>query len=746
MSLVLPAVEVPMAAANAAAASFVALEAKLDYLDPTDLERVRQSYRYADTAHLGQMRHSGEPYITHPIAVAAQVAEWKLDASALMAALLHDTLEDCGVTKADLVERFGPQVAELVDGLTKLDKIQFNTREEGQAESFRKMLLAMARDVRVILVKIADRLHNMRTMGDMPRSKWGRIATETLEIYAPIAHRLGLNQSYRELQDLSFRHLKPWRYSVLAKALARARQRRGDLIQKVQQELQSALAGAGLNARIVGREKTLYSLYRKMDGKRQSFAQVNDLYGVRIILPRVLDCYTGLGVLHQMYKPVPGRFKDYIAIPKVNGYQSLHTTLVGPASVNIEFQLRTEPMDLVAEAGVAAHWLYKAGLAGNRPDGELGTQWLQSLLDIQNETRDAAEFWDHIKVDLFPDSVYVFTPRGQIMALPQGATTVDFAYAIHSNVGDHTVAAKVNNEQVPLRTELRNGDVVEIITAPVSRPNPAWLGFVRTGRARSRIRSHLKSLAQDESRVLGEKLLAQALRAEGLSQLPGTAERDKPLWDKLLRFTGNRSREEMYADIGLGKRSANMVAKRLVTLLTAEGVKPDALLLTRERYTAHENLSQGAVLLDGAENASVKYATCCRPIPGDGVLGYLGRGEGLVVHTDDCAVARRLQNKDAERFITVAWADEPVRAFEVGIVVTVINGKGVLARVAAAIAAAEADIVHMGMAEETAQDALDLRFVIGVRDREHLDAVLRSLRRTQSVLRASRSQSTATGG
>ncbi|HMT57234.1 MAG TPA: bifunctional (p)ppGpp synthetase/guanosine-3',5'-bis(diphosphate) 3'-pyrophosphohydrolase [Ottowia sp.] len=746
MSLVLPAVEVPMAAANAAAASFAALEAKLDYLDPTDLERVRQSYRYADTAHLGQMRHSGEPYITHPIAVAAQVAEWKLDASALMAALLHDTLEDCGVTKADLVERFGPQVAELVDGLTKLDKIQFNTREEGQAESFRKMLLAMARDVRVILVKIADRLHNMRTMGDMPRSKWGRIATETLEIYAPIAHRLGLNQSYRELQDLSFRHLKPWRYSVLAKALARARQRRGDLIQKVQQELQSALAGAGLNARIVGREKTLYSLYRKMDGKRQSFAQVNDLYGVRIILPRVLDCYTGLGVLHQMYKPVPGRFKDYIAIPKVNGYQSLHTTLVGPASVSIEFQLRTEPMDLVAEAGVAAHWLYKAGLAGNRPDGELGTQWLQSLLDIQNETRDAAEFWDHIKVDLFPDSVYVFTPRGQIMALPQGATTVDFAYAIHSNVGDHTVAAKVNNEQVPLRTELRNGDVVEIITAPVSRPNPAWLGFVRTGRARSRIRSHLKSLAQDESRVLGEKLLAQALRAEGLSQLPGTAERDKPLWDKLLRFTGNRSREEMYADIGLGKRSANMVAKRLVTLLTAEGVKPDALLLTRERYTAHENLSQGAVLLDGAENASVKYATCCRPIPGDGVLGYLGRGEGLVVHTDDCAVARRLQNKDAERFITVAWADEPVRAFEVGIVVTVINGKGVLARVAAAIAAAEADIVHMGMAEETAQDALDLRFVIGVRDREHLDAVLRSLRRTQSVLRASRSQSTATGG
>ena len=731
-----PIIEQPMAAANAAAASFAALEAKLDYLDPADVELVRRAYRFADQAHLGQLRHSGEPYITHPIAVAAQCTEWKLDAHALMAALLHDAMEDCGVTKADLVEEFGAPVAELVDGLTKLDKLQFSTREEGQAESFRKMLLAMARDVRVILVKLADRLHNMRTMGDMPRSKWGRIATETLEIYAPIAHRLGLNQTYRELQDLSFRHLKPWRYSVLAKALARARQRRGDLMQKLQHDLQAALADVGLNARIVGREKTLYSLYRKMDHKRQSFAQVNDLYGVRIILPRVLDCYTGLGVLHQMFKPVPGRFKDYIAIPKVNGYQSLHTTLVGPASINIEFQIRTDAMDLVAEAGVAAHWLYKAG----KTEGgdELGTKWLQSLLDIQNETRDATEFWEHIKVDLVPDAVYVFTPKGQIMALPQGATVVDFAYAIHSNIGDHAVAAKVNGEQVPLRTELHNGDVIEIITAPVSTPNPAWLGFVRTGRARSRIRSHLKGLAQNESRELGEKLLAQALRAEGVGQPPGQEETDKPLWDKLLRFTGNRTREEMMTDIGLGKRSANMVAKRLVTMLAASGVRPDALMLTHARYTAHENLSQGAVILDGAPNTTVKYATCCRPIPGDGVLGYLGRGEGLVVHTDDCAVARRLQNKDAERFITVAWADEPVRNFEVGVVVTVVNGKGVLARVAAAMAAAEADIVHMGMTDEAAQDALDLRFVITVRDREHLDTVLRHLRRTQSVLRAAR--------
>ena len=744
MSTAAPPLDPPLAAANAAAASFAALESKLGYLDAADVERVRQAYRFADTAHLGQLRHSGEPYITHPIAVAAQAAEGKLDASAIMAALLHDTREDCGVSKADLVERFGAPVAELVDGLTKLDKLRFNTREEGQAESFRKMLLAMARDVRVILVKLADRLHNMRTMGDMPRSKWGRISAETLEVYAPIAHRLGLNQTYRELQDLAFRYLKPWRYNVLSKAVTRARQRRRDLIQKVQQDVERVLAEAGLAARIIGREKPLYSIYRKMDDKRLSFAQVSDLYGVRLILPDIISCYTALGLLHQLYKPVPGRFKDYIAIPKVNGYQSLHTTLVGPASINVEFQIRTEAMDLVAEAGVAAHWLYKSGEHGQLHDAQLGNQWLQSLLDIQSETRDAAEFWDNVKVDLFPDAVYVFTHKGQILALARGATVVDFAYAIHSNVGDHTVAAKVNGEQVPLRTEVTNGDVVEVVTAPVSSPNPAWLGFVRTGRARSKIRSHLKSLAQDQSRTLGDKLLAQALRAEGLGKPPGDGPEDKPIWDKLLRFTGNRARDELLLDIGLGKRSASMVAKRLVTLLGEQGVKPDALLLTRARYTAHENLSQGAVTVDGSADVSIKYATCCRPIPGDGLLGYLGRGEGLVVHTDDCAVARRLQHKDPERFITVAWADEPVRAFEVGIVVTVVNGKGVLARVAAAIASAESDIVHLGMPDEVAQDALDLRFVITVRDRTHLDQVLRTLRWTHSVLRATRTVPTAT--
>ena len=396
------------AAANAAAASFAALTAKLSYMSAADVESVRQAYRFADEAHLGQLRNSGEPYITHPIAVALQCAHWKLDSQALMAALLHDAIEDCGVTKPELIERFGAPVADLVDGLTKLEKLEFNTREENQAESFRKMLLAMARDVRVILIKLADRTHNMRTLGDVPRDKWSRISSETLDIYAPIAHRLGLNTTYRELQDLSFQHLHPWRYATLFKAIDRARGRRRDVIRRVQLEVESAFVAANVKVQIYGREKTLYSIYRKMDEKHLSFAQVTDLYGFRIIVRDLTACYTAMGVLHQLYKPLPGKFKDYIAIPKINGYQSLHTTLVGPFGTNIEFQMRTDAMHVVAESGVAAHWLYKATEPGSDASERLGTQWLQSLLDIQQETRDATEFWDHVKIDLFPDAVYVF--------------------------------------------------------------------------------------------------------------------------------------------------------------------------------------------------------------------------------------------------------------------------------------------------------------------------------------------------
>ncbi len=732
------------AAANAAAASFAGLTAKLDYLPAPDLEQVRAAYRFADQAHLGQIRNSGEPYITHPIAVATQCAEWKLDAQALMAALLHDSMEDCGVTKTELIERFDSPVAELVDGLTKLDKLHFNTREENQAESFRKMLLAMARDVRVILIKLADRTHNMRTLSEAPREKWFRIASETLDIYAPIAYRLGLNLTYRELQNLAFRHLRPWRYAILTKAVAKARSRRRDLIQKVQREVEATFANNDMNVKIIGREKTLYSIYKKMDEKHLSFAQVTDIYGLRVLAPSVIDCYTALGLLHQLFKPVPGRFKDHIAISKVNGYQSLHTTLVGPAGINVEFQIRTEAMNIVAESGVAAHWLYKANNpTGVSPNDRMGSKWLQSLLDIQDENRDAAEFWDHVKVDLFPDAVYVMTPKSQIMALPRGATVVDFAYAIHSNVGDKTQGARINGEQMPLRTELKNGDVIEIITAQDATPNPAWLGFVRTARARSKIRHHLKTLALTDSESLGEKMLAQALRAEGVEKIPDDKGLHKTIWEKLLRFSGNRNRAELFGDIGMGKRIASIVAKRLRALLTDSGETLDTVLLTRERYAMNETEAQGGIVLDGSENTSVSYAHCCRPVPGDAIVGYLGRGEGLIVHTDDCGVGKKLKHRDSERFIGVEWSDEPVRAFETAIRVTVINGKGVLARVAAALAAAEIDITHIMMDDEVAQDSTALGFLIAVRDRNQLEAALQNLRKTASVLKAQR---TGSGG
>jgi guanosine-3',5'-bis(diphosphate) 3'-pyrophosphohydrolase len=727
-------------AASAAAASFAALLGKLDYLGPAEIESIRLAYRFADEAHLGQLRKNGDPYITHPIAVAAQCAEWKLDAQALMAALMHDAIEDCGVTKEELVERFGAPVAELVDGLTKLEKLEFDTREQNQAESFRKMLLAMAKDVRVILIKLADRTHNMRTLGDMPRSKWQRISSETLEIYAPIAHRLGLNFTYRELQDLAFRFLHPWRYEVLSKALNKSRNRRRDLITRVQREVEAEFVGNGMSVRIMGREKTLYSVYRKMDNKHLSFSQVTDIYGFRIVVPELTDCYTGLGVLHQLYKPLPGKFRDYVAIPKVNGYQSLHTTLIGPFGTNIEFQLRTHAMDVVAESGVAAHWLYKASEPGSDMSQRLGTQWLQSLLDIQQETHDAAEFWDHIKIDLFPDAVYVFTPKSKIMALPRGATVMDFAYAIHSDVGNHTVSARINGEQRPLRTELANGDVVEIVTAEKAEPNPAWLSFVKTGRARSKIRHHLKTVAQEKSHELGERMLSQALRSEGIPTLPAEEGPYHPTWEKLLRFTGNKTRTELLSDIGMGKRIASMVGKKLSVLLAETGLKPDALLISTERYASgeEESVSQGVVMLDGSEGMSVQYAPCCKPIPGDRIVGYLGRGEGLVVHADDCPTGKRLLLRDGERFLEVEWADETVRSFDTTVIVTVTNGKGVLARVASSIAAAEADITHVDMGDEPAQTATDIRFSVAVRDRQHLADVLRSLKRTTSVIKAQR--------
>jgi GTP diphosphokinase / guanosine-3',5'-bis(diphosphate) 3'-diphosphatase len=731
-------------AARAEANDFAALTAKLTYLSKAELKQVREAYRFADEAHLGQFRASGQAYITHPIAVAGLVADWKLDVQAVMAALMHDAMEDCGVTKPELIERFGAPTAELVDGLTKLDKLHFSTREESQAESFRKMLLAMARDVRVILIKLADRLHNMRTLAAISAEKRGRIARETLDIYAPIAHRLGLNQIYRELQDLSFAQLYPWRHGALKKALTRARGTRRDIVDRVQGEVEKAFAAAKLKAQVFGREKTVYSIFRKMREKHQPFASVNDLFGFRVVVAQISDCYVALGVLHQLYKPVPGRFKDYIAIPKANGYQSLHTTLVSPLGTPVEFQIRTEPMHAVAESGIAAHWMYKTkGSSANGDDAQrLGATVLKSLIDIQDDTRDAAEFLEHVKIDLYPEAVYVFTPKSQILSLPRGATPVDFAYAIHSDVGDHCVAASVNGEAVALRTELKSGDVVAITTAPGARPNPAWLNFVRTGRARAKIRHHLKTMEHEESRALGERLLAQSLRSEGLlmPSADPTDEAAVQIWQQLTRWSGNRNRGELMVDIGVGRKIASIVAKRLAHLVGERGGdKPDAVTLSMRHFGADaEAVPQGHVVIDGSEAASIQLAACCHPIPGDEIVGYLGRGEGLTVHSAECSAAKRLFERDSERWLPVEWAEQPVRPFDAVVNVLVQNGKGVLARVAAAVSATETDITHIDMGSERATETTELKLTLAVRDRQHLADALRTLRRAPAVLRVAR--------
>ncbi|MBS7348587.1 MAG: bifunctional (p)ppGpp synthetase/guanosine-3',5'-bis(diphosphate) 3'-pyrophosphohydrolase [Comamonas sp.] len=729
----LPPAERLAKAAEVSALHFEHLSGFLTYLTPQSLATVRRAWEYADQAHRNQWRSSGDPYITHPIAVTGICANWKLDSQALCAALLHDAMEDCDIGKDDIAQHFDPTVAELVDGLTKLDKLHFNSREENQAESFRKMLLAMAKDVRVILVKLADRTHNMRTMGDMPRSKWGRISSETLEIYAPIAHRLGLNQSYRELQELAFRHLHPWRYETLDKAIHKSRSRRRDTVKKAHQATQTALQDSGLSARLAGRENTLFNLYQKMQGQHQSFAQVTDVYGFRVIVPSINDCYTALGVLHQLYRPVPGRFKDYIAIPKNNGYQSLHTTLVGPSGLSIEFQVRTEAMHIVAEAGITAHWLYQQG----QQDG-INTQWLQSLLDIQNETRDASEFWDNVKVDLFPDSIYVFTPKSKVFSLPKDATALDFAYAIHSNIGHHATSALINQEPASLRSTLKNGDVVEIVTDPQASPLEQWLDFAKTGRARSKIGNYLKTSAQANSSVLGEQLLSQALRDLGIAELPSPdSDAGQALWAALLE-PGQTSTDLLQA-IGLGQQVASVVAQRISGLLAQGGQRGDALLLTQQRFIQSSQQASTVVLLSGHQQAATHYAECCRPVPGDPLQGYLSHGQGLRIHHGQCQHAQRLLAREPERQIPVEWGEDSTQhLYNASLSMTVHNGKGVLARITQALADADVDIRRIDMEDESAMHTTVLRFIVGVHSQQHLEAALRSLRRNPSIAQVQR--------
>ncbi len=690
------------------------------YLSEADQNAFLRAYQYSASAHEGQYRKGGAPYITHPLEVAAILASWHLDAQTLIAALLHDVVEDTGISSEDIAREFGKPVAQLVDGVTKLDKIQFEDKAQAQAENFRKMLLAMARDVRVILIKLADRLHNMRTLGAMQPEKVSRIAQETQEIYAPIANRLGLNKVYQELEDIAFVHLHPNRYKVIEKAVKSARGNRKEVVDKIKAAIEAKLLECKVKAQVHGREKHLYSIYRKMLEKHLAFSEVFDIYGFRIVVEDTRDCYITLGALHALYKPIPGKFKDYIAIPKPNGYQSLHTTLFGPFGAPVEVQIRTQEMHRIAEAGVASHWLYKNGDTSLSEVQRKTHQWMQSLLDIQADSRDSAEFLEHIKVDLFPDEVYVFTPKGRIVALPRGATAVDFAYNVHTDVGNHCVGTKINGEFMPLSTPLRNGDRVEILTSESARPNPAWAHFAHTGKARAHIRSTLKNAHRHESEQLGEQLLGQAIHALGGNN--GSNSANESQWERYLK-EGGRNRADTLADIGLGKKLAFVVARQLLV--------KDQDALTRT--------GTGPMLIHGAEGIAVRLGKCCHPIPGDPIIGQIKKDHGLVIHTHDCPQVRHYR-EDPEKWVDVAWSAELDKLFEVGLRVIVANQRGVLAKVAAAIANEGSDIDNVHM-EEEAGAYTSLYFTVSVQNRLHLARLMRALRSLPEVVRLQRMKS-----
>jgi GTP pyrophosphokinase len=688
------------------------------YLKPEELQQIEAAFRVAQAAHEGQYRKSGEPYITHPVAVANTLAQLHLDPQAVMAALLHDTVEDTATTTREITRIFGKSVGDLVDGVSKLDRIEFESQAHAQAENFRKMLLAMARDVRVILIKLADRLHNMRTLSSMAREKQKRIARETLEIYAPIANRLGLNEIYHELQELGFRYMYPTRYRVLAKAVKAARGNRREVVDRIAKAINQRLEHFKVKATVTGREKHLYSIYRKMLEKHLSFTEVLDIYGFRIIVDDISACYIALGALHTLYKPIPGKFKDYIAIPKANGYQTLQSTLMGPFGTPLEIQIRTHDMHRIAEAGVASHWLYKASDASLNDVQQKTHQWLQSLLEIQTASTDSTEFLEHIKVDLFPDAVYVFTPRGEIKSLPKGATVIDFAYAVHTDIGNRCTAAKINTEMVPLRSELRNGDRVEIITAPDATPQPSWLGFVATGKARSHIRHYLRTMHFDESVALGERLLNQALRALKVD-IKDLSAAD---WERMLRAGGGKSKRDVLADIGLGTRLSYVVARHL---LTASDAMP------------RDEKLKGAIVIRGGEGMAVQFAQCCRPIPGDPIIGLINKDQGLLIHTHDCRAIRQYRS-DPDRWVDVEWDPETDKLFDVTIRLLVHNKRGVLAKVAATIGDADSNIDHVSMDDKDGSPYATINFTVQVRDRAHLAKVMRDLRELTDVVRITR--------
>ena len=687
------------------------------YLRPSEVADVYRAYLFGAEAHEGQHRRSGEPYIYHPLEVAHLLSKLHMDAPTICAAILHDVIEDTPTAKDQLATQFSPEVAELVDGVSKISQIQFKTKEEEQAENFRKMLLAMSQDIRVILIKLADRLHNMRTLHAMPPEKQRRTARETLDIYAPIANRLGLHRWSLELEDLGFAGLHPLRHRILAEAVRKRLGNRKAVVEKVRASILERLQQEGLHAEISGREKNLYGLYKKMQQKKLPFERVYDLYGFRVVVDKVDTCYRALGVVHNLYKPIPGRFKDYIAIPKANGYQSLHTVVFGPYGVSLEIQIRTDEMHRVAEAGVAAHWLYKSGEAGHAQMQKHALQWLQGLMETQAQAGNSHEFLEHLKVDLFPDEVYVFTPQGDIKKLPRGATVIDFAYDVHTDIGHRCVGAKINRQLVPLRTQMRNGDHVEILTSTWSTPHPLWLNYVVTGKARAHIRNFLKNMQHDEALRLGERLLNKAL--QGLRpDHKGVSEEEK---QTLLRTLKLKTWTDVLTDIGLGNRLALVVARQLA---------PDT-------GTASAPKSGTAMLgIHGTEGIVVNYARCCRPIPGDPILGFLSAGRGIVVHTEDCPNVAEFR-KHPEKWIDVQWDKNIHGIFPVAIRIEAKNKRGVLATVAAAISELDANIDTVTVEERDSHNAM-LDFVLEVRDRVHLAQILRRIRAQEAVVRINR--------
>jgi GTP pyrophosphokinase len=706
------------------------------YLKSEDITQVWEAYRYADQAHQGVVRKTGEPYISHPVSVACILADMHMDLPTIMAALLHDVVEDTDISTDDIKEKFGQQVAELVDGVTKLDKIEFQSASVAQAENFRKMLLAMSQDVRVILVKLADRLHNMQTLEGMRQEKQKLIAKETLDIYAPIANRLGLNEIYQELEDLSFKYLHPMRYNAIANAVKAARGNRKEVVSKILESIKHQLAGMKIEAEVSGREKHLYSIYKKMSGKTTSFSQIYDIYGFRVVVKDLASCYSALGALHGLYKPITSKFKDYIAIPKANGYQSLHTTLFGPFGTPIEVQIRSNEMHNIAAAGVAAHWLYKSSDAQLTALQQKTHQWLQRLLEIQSDSADSLDFLEHLKIDLFPDEVYVFTPKGKILALPKGATSVDFAYAVHSDIGNSCVAVRINQDLAPLRTELHNGDHVEIITGSLAKPNPAWLNYVVTGRARAHIRHYLKSQHSTESAHLGERMLNQALRAMHIEPDQVT----EAHWQKLIRDYGLKKKSEILTDIGLGKRQNVMVAHQLLAMGEILDLPPEGGLgKLLGKIFRKPSKPLDTITIRGSEGMAVQFAPCCRPIPGDPILGFINKDKGLVVHTHDCPAIRKFR-LDPEKWLDVEWEPESEHLYKANLNLTVANQPGMLAKIASGIADAGSNIDNVSVEEPDGSSYANLYFTVQVKNRIHLAELMRGLRKIPDVVRINRSK------